>query len=217
MKRLILLAALCMLLGLVPRHASAQTCTASPSAMSFGSVSPIALSAVSATGSITVQCTWPVISLTPSVQICLNLAGPTVRAMTSGSNQLQYALYQDAAHSIAWGSTALGTTPIALILDKPANSSTGSVTVNYYGLVAANQPAVPTIGNSSTVYSDAVAQVTLNYSFFLLVSLGCGATTSSTSASAFAVNATVVNNCVISATNVAFAATGLLSSALSAR
>jgi spore coat protein U-like protein len=216
MKRLALLVILCALLGLLPRQASAQTCSATPSALSFGSVSPIALSAVPATGSIVVQCSWPALTLLPSVQVCLNLGNSPALAMANGSNTLQYGLYQDAAHSLAWGSTALGTTPISLILDKPLTSSTASATVNFYGQVNPNQPTVPTSGNSSTTYSQTVSQLTVNYAYFLLLSPGCAGATSSTSGAAINVSALVVNNCLISATNLAFASAGVLSSALSA-
>ncbi|MFM0396519.1 Csu type fimbrial protein [Paraburkholderia phytofirmans] len=216
MKRLLLLLALCALLGIVPRHASAQTCTASPSALSFGNVSPINLSAVAATGSVTVQCTWPAVTLTPSVQVCLNMGGTTPRYLSAGSNQLQYDLYQDAAHSLAWGSTTLGTTPISLTLQKPVSGTTASATVNFYGQIAANQPTVPTTGNSSTNYSQTLSQTSLTYAFYLLLGPTCAALTTSGGSFGFAVNATVVNNCLISATNIAFTSTGVLSSALNA-
>ncbi len=106
--------------------------------------------------------------------------------------------------------------PISLILNKPATGLSASSTVFYYGLVASNQPTVPTTGNSSTAYSETVAQLTVNYAFFLLLSPGCAGATSSTSGTAFNVGATVVNNCLISATNVAFTSQGVLNSALSA-
>ncbi|WCM20824.1 spore coat U domain-containing protein [Paraburkholderia bryophila] len=216
MKRLFLLLALCALLGFLPRAASAQTCTASPSALSFGNVSPIALSAVNATGSITVQCTWPAVTLTPNVQVCLNMGGTTPRYMTSGANQLQYNLYQDGGYSIAWGSSALGTTPISLILNKPLTDVTASATVNFYGQVSSNQPTVPTVNNASTAYSQLLSQTSLNYGFYLLIAPTCASLTTSAGSFAFTASATVINNCLISATNLAFTATGVLSSALSA-
>lgn len=216
MKRLIALLALCALLGIAPRHASAQTCTASPSALSFGNVSPINLSAVAATGSVTVQCTWPAVTLTPNVQVCLNMGGTTPRYLSVGGNQLQYDLYQDAAHSLAWGSTTLGTTPISVTLVKPLSGTSASATVNFYGQVTANQPTVPTSGNVSTTYSQTLSQTSLTYGFYLLLAPGCAALTTSAGSFGFTVNATVVNNCLISATNIAFASTGVLSSALNA-
>ena len=216
MRRLLLLLALCTLLGALPRQASAQTCNASPSALSFGNVSPIGLSAVSATGSVTVQCTWPAITLTPSVQVCLNMGGTTPRYLSIGSNQLQYGLYQDAAHSLAWGSSALGTAPISLTLTKPVSGTTASATVNFYGQITANQPTVPTTGNASTSYAQTLSQTSLTYGFFLLFEPGCAALTTSAGTFGFTVTATVINNCQISATNVAFTSTGVLNSALNA-
>jgi spore coat protein U-like protein len=216
MRRLLLLIALCALLGMLPRQASAQTCSASPSALSFGNISPISLSAVGATGSVTVQCTWPAITLTPSVQVCLNMGGTTPRYLSVGGNQLQYGLYQDAAHSLAWGSSALGTTPISLTLVKPVSGTTASATVNFYGQIVANQPTVPTTGNASTGYSQTLSQTSLTYGFYLLLAPGCAALTTSAGSFAFTATATVVNNCLISASNVAFTSTGVLNSALTA-
>ena len=216
MRRLVLLLALCALLGVLPQRASAQTCTASPSALSFGNVSPIGLSAVAATGTVSISCTWPAVTLTPSVQVCLNMGGTTPRALTIGANRLQYNLYQDAAYSLPWGSTTLGATPISVILNKPATGNTATTSVNFYGQITANQPTVPTIGNASTTYSQTLSQTSLNYGFFLLLAPGCAALTTSAGSFGFTASATVVNNCLISATNVAFTSTGVLSSALNA-
>lgn len=215
MRRLVFVLALLALLGLMPRQASAQTCSATPSALSFPTVSPIALTTVAGTGSILVQCTWPAVTLLTSVQVCLNMGGVTARTMLNGTSSLQYGLYTDSGHTIAWGSSPSGT-PISLTLNKPLTSSTASTTVNYYGLVAANQPTVPTIDNSNTVYSALDSQLTVNYAFYLLLSPGCAGATSSSAGGAFNVTATVVNNCLISATGVAFASSGVLNSALSA-
>ena len=216
MRRLVLLLALCALLGVLPQRASAQTCTASPSALSFGNVSPIGLSAVAATGTVSISCTWPAITLTPSVQVCLNMGGTTPRALTIGANQLQYNLYQDAALSLPWGSTTLGTIPISVTLNKPVTGNTATTSVNFYGQITANQPTVPTTGNASTTYSQTLSQTSLTYGFFLLLAPGCAALTTSAGSFGFTASATVVNNCLISATNVAFTSTGVLSSALNA-
>ena len=44
-----------------------------------------------------------------------------------------------------------------------------------YGQIAANQPTVPSVGNASTVYSQAFtgSQTSLNYSFYLLTPTPC--------------------------------------------
>lgn len=208
---------LCALFG-ASSGAHAQSCSASASAISFGSVSPIARSAVSATGTVSVTCTWTAITLTPDVLVCLNLGGTSPRDMANGTNQLIYDLYQDAAHSLAWGSIYSGTTPISLTLAKPALGTTATTSVTVYGQISANQPTVPTVSNASTVYSQGFGgnQTSLNYGFYLLGAPTCASLTATQGTFPFSASATVVNNCNISATNVSFAATGVLSNALSA-
>jgi spore coat protein U-like protein len=207
----------CLLAGMM-QGAHAQSCNASASAVNFGSVSPINRSAVSTTGTVTVTCTWPAITLTPNVEVCLNLGGTSPRALANGSNQMQYDLYQDAAHSLTWGSIYSGTTPISLALVKPLSGTTASASVTFYGQIAANQPTVPTVSNASTVYTQNFGgnQTSLNYGFYLLGAPTCASLTATESTFAFSASATVINNCNISATNVAFGAAGVLSSALSA-
>ena len=206
-----------LVLGM-PNRASAQSCSAVASAISFGSVSPISHAAVSATGSVSVTCTWPAITLVPNAQVCLNLGGTSPRSMTNGTNQLQYDLYQDAAHSLTWGSITSGTTPISLTLVKPALGTSVTQVVTIYGQIAANQPTVPTVGNASTIYTQGFSgsQTSINAGFYLLGAPTCASLTASAGAFPFNVTATVVNNCNISATNLNFAATGVLSSALNA-
>ncbi|CAN0625401.1 Spore coat protein U (SCPU) domain-containing protein [Burkholderia multivorans] len=218
MKRLVL-----MLLALVapsglPCRAQAQSCSATVSAIDFGSVSPIALGAVNTTGTVSVTCTWPLITLTPYVQVCLNLGGTSPRSLANGSNALQYDLYQDAAHSLAWGSIYYGTTPVSLTLSKPLLDTSATSTVTLYGQIAGNQPTVPTVNNSSTVYTQTFGGNTtsINYAFFLLGTPSCSSMTASDGTFPFSASATVVNNCYISATNLNFSATGVLNTALNA-
>lgn len=209
------LAALFLLIGQV---AHAQTCSATITTINFGNVNPISGAAVSASGSITVSCNWTIISLAPNAQVCLNLNAATPLSMTNGSNALQYGLYQDAADSIAWGSTTTGTTPISVTLVKPLIGTTASQTVSFYGLIAANQPLVPTVGDNSTVYSEAFSggQTALDYQYYLLGAPSCSAITTPATAFPFTVTATVVNDCLINANNLNFGTTGLLSSGINA-
>jgi spore coat protein U-like protein len=202
----------------VPERASAQSCSAVASAISFGSVSPISGAAVAATGSVSVTCTWPAITLVPNAQVCLNLGGTSPRSLTNGTNLLQYDLYQNAGHSLAWGSIYSGTTPISLTLVKPALGTSVTQSVTIYGQITANQPTVPTIGNASTLYSQTFggSQTSINAGFYLLGAPTCASLTASGGTFAFSASATVVNNCNISATNLNFGATGLLSHALNA-
>ncbi|MBD8898496.1 spore coat U domain-containing protein [Rhodanobacter sp. DHG33] len=210
--------ALLFMLLLVGGRVHAETCTATASSVSFGNVSPIAGTAVAASGTVSVTCTWSAITLTPSVQVCLNVGATSPRSMSDGASNLQYDLYQDAAHSLVWGSIYNGTTPIAVQLNKPATGTSASTTVSYYGLIAANQPTVPTVNNSSTVYTQGFGgnQTSLNYGFYVLIAPTCASLTTSNGTFPFTASATVVNNCLISATNVSFGSAGVLKSSLSA-
>lgn len=207
----------CLLL-LAGGRAHAETCTATASSANFGNVSPIAGTTVAATGTVSVTCTWSAVTLTPSVQVCLNVGAGSPRFMTNGANSLQYDLYQDAAHSLIWGSIYNGSTPISLQLSKPASGTSASATLTYYGLIAANQPTVPTVSNSSTVYSQGFGgnETSLNYGFYTLIAPTCASLTTPNGTFPFTVSATVVNNCLISATNVNFGTAGVLRSSLAA-
>jgi len=218
MRRILFLVFVVALVLGMPNRASAQSCSAVASAISFGSVSPISRAAVATTGSVSVTCTWPAITLVPNAQVCLNLGGTSPRAMTNGTNQLQYDLYQDAAHSQVWGAITSGTTPISLTLVKPAVGTSATQSVTIYGQIAANQPTVPTVGNASTIYTQVFSgsQTSINTGFYLLGAPTCASLTASSGTFAFSATTTVVNNCNISATNLNFSAAGVLSSALNA-
>lgn len=218
MRRLLLIVLVFGWMACAPQRGFAQSCSASASTIDFGSVSPISGAAVAATGTVNVSCTWPAVTLTPDVLVCLNLGGTSPRSLVNGSNSMQYDLYQDSGHTVTWGSIYSGTTPISVTLVKPLLGTTASTTVTFYGQIAPNQPTVPTVNNSSTLYSQNFggSQTSINYGFYALLAPTCSSLTSSNGTFPFTATATVVNNCLISTTNVAFAATGLLSAALSA-
>lgn len=202
----------------VPRHAHAESCTATASTVSFGSVRPISRAAVAATGTVNVTCTWTAVTLTPNVLVCLNLGGTSPRSLVNGSNAMQYDLYLDATHSVAWGSIYSGTTPASVTLVKPALGTSASATVTIYGQITANQPTVPTTGNSTTTYSQTFGGNTtsINTGFYLLGAPTCPSLTSPSGTFPFTVTANVVNNCNITATNVSFGTASVLSNTLSA-
>ncbi|MCA8296192.1 spore coat U domain-containing protein [Burkholderia sp. AU30198] len=197
--------------------AHAETCSVTAPAPNFGSVSPVALAAVTTTSTMTVTCTWSTVSLVPNVTVCLNLGGTSPRYLTNGSNQMQYDLYLDSGYTQSWGSTYSGTTPISVSLSKPLTGTTANTTVTIYGKIAANQPTVPTVGDASTVYAQNFggSQTSLNYGFYLLGAPTC-ASLATNGTFAFSATATVVNDCNITATNIAFAPVGVLASALTA-
>lgn len=219
MKRMFFLFVMAIVLSLsMSSRASAQSCTAVATDLNFGTVSPISRASSAATSTVSVTCTWPAVTLVPNAQICLNLGGTSPRQLLNGTNQMQYDLYSDAGHSVSWGSTAAGTTPISFTMSKPALSTTLTQPVTVYGQISANQPTVPSVGNVSTLYTQSFSgtQTSLNVGFYLL---GTGLACSTLAASGtfgFSANATVVNNCNISATNITFTPAALLNTALTA-
>ncbi|MBN3820440.1 spore coat protein U domain-containing protein [Paraburkholderia sp. Se-20369] len=201
----------------LPAHA--DSCTVSAQTTSFGSVSPISQLAYTTTSTVGVTCTWDTLSLNTTALVCLNLGVASPRAMTNGTNQMQYDLYQDNGYTQTWGAVASGTTPMSVTVAKPGLGTTANATLTVYGRIAPNQPTVPSVNNGSTLYSQTFAGNQASYSYnFALLGIQLVPCTSQASAGtfAYATNATVINNCVINATNVAFPATGLLNSALSA-
>lgn len=215
-KRALLMLGVCLALLFAAGSVRAQSCSAAVSAVSFASVSPVSNLAYTTTGSVNVTCTWPAVSLTPTVLVCLNLGGTAPHAMTNGANSLNYDLYQDMAHSQRWGSVYTGSTPISLTLTKPSGT-TLTQAVNFYGQVPAGQLTVPTVNNSTTTYTQSFsAETSINYSFYLLIAPTCASLTTSGGTFPFSVTASVVNNCNITATPVAFGATGVLRSAVTA-
>ncbi|VWC97862.1 lipoprotein [Burkholderia lata] len=214
---LLLFVAFAMWCG-VPHDAQAESCTATASTVSFGSVSPISRAAVAATGTVSITCTWSAITLTPSVLVCLNLGGTSPRSLVNGTNAMQYDLFLDGGHSVAWGSIYSGTTPASVTLVKPALGTSASATVTIYGQITSNQPTVPTTGNSTTTYSQTFGGNTtsINAGFYLLGAPSCASLTASNGTFPFSATANVVNNCNISATNVSFGTASVLSGALAA-
>ncbi|MDN7489567.1 spore coat U domain-containing protein [Burkholderia sp. AU45274] len=214
---LLLFVAFAMWCG-VPHDAQAETCTATASTVSFGSVSPISRASVAATGTVSITCTWSAVTLTPNVLVCLSLGGTSPRSLVNGNNAMQYDLYLDAGHSVAWGSIYSGTTPASVTLVKPALGTSASATVTIYGQITANQPTVPTTGNSTTPYSQTFGGNTtsINAGFYLLGAPTCASLTASNGTFPFSATANVINNCNISATNVSFGTASVLSGALTA-
>ncbi|MBN3800322.1 spore coat protein U domain-containing protein [Burkholderia sp. Ac-20392] len=214
---LLLFVAFAMWCG-VPHDAQAESCTATASTVSFGSVSPISRASVAATGTVSITCTWSAITLTPNVLVCLSLGGTSPRSLVNGTNTMQYDLFLDGGHSVAWGSIYSGTTPASVTLVKPALGTSASATVTIYGQITSNQPTVPTTGNSTTTYSQTFGGNTtsINAGFYLLGAPSCASLTASNGTFPFSATANVINNCNISATNVSFGTASVLSGALAA-
>lgn len=217
---------LLLTLGFCASAQATNSCTASSSGVAFGTISPIANIATSASGSITVTCTWDAATLLRYVLVCANLgtgdssSSAAPRSLANGSNLLSYNLYTDSAYSAIWGSTSntSATTPLSMTLSSTLAlvSTSSSATATIYGRVPAGQTTVPTVSNSSTVYSESFsgAYTRLDYQFYELIVPTCASMAAQTVRFPFVVNATVINNCNITTTPLSFGSTTVLNSAV---
>ncbi len=140
-------AALLLLLLMQSRGQAATNCTASATAIAFGTVS---FSAVASTGTVSVLCD----ANDGGISVALSAGGSgnyLNRKMSSGANVLQYNLYTNSAHSIVWGNGLGGTS-------TDSGSATKNVALNFtvYGYVPAQ--TLPAPGS----YSDTI-MVTVTY------------------------------------------------------
>jgi len=195
------------------------TCTASMTDLAFGTVDPQS-SQTDATASFTYTCNNSANS-TRSARVCFSIgdgaqgAGQTnPRQMLSGANVLTFQLYQNASHSLVWGSDFFGvfSTPLEATLTIPRRSNGGG-TATMYGRVTNNQTtAIP--GSYLDDFSGGHTAITVND-----VSGNTAPSTCDTAIAAsfpFQVTATVQNRCTVSATTLDFGTVGLLTSAKTA-
>ena len=224
-------AILAMLLFCLCSLARADSCTATLSNLSFGNVSPITGSDVTATATGNVSCSWnllaatpPFLLLFPNALVCVNIGidanstSGNPRALGNGSNRMQYNLYRDTTYATAsiWGATGVASapTPYAMTLTAPNLIIGGTINQSFtvYGKIpaGASLAAVPTSGNGNTVYSSSFTGVaTISYGFYNLIAPTC-ATASGSSSFTFTVSATAINDCTISAGGVGFGTSGVL-------
>jgi spore coat protein U-like protein len=134
--------ALFSMLLMMPFAAWGASCTASGTALAFGTYTGTQL-AVSAT--ITTSCPSGA-----SYQVGLNAgtgsgATTTTRIMTSSTQQLSYDMFQNSSHTMNWGNTS-GTDTVTV-------TGTGSKVTTVYGLLPASQSPTPgTYKDTITIY-----------------------------------------------------------------
>lgn len=231
MTRLLALAAAWWMLGM--GAARADSCSATMTDIVFANVSPIAASDTYASGTLTVSCTWGLLTgippqlLFPNVSVCVYLgsgSGGTQgqwRTMTGGTGRLPFNLYRDSSYAAAsvWGSPATPNSPTPLNLTMSAgllSIGTQSRSFTIYGKIPGGAlGGVGTVGNADTAFSsDFAGEAIVNYAFWSGAASPCTAGASSTVP--FRARATVVNNCVINASNLAFGASSVLTGAVRA-
>jgi spore coat protein U-like protein len=161
-----LLTLFALLLGAAPaRAAGGITCSsASMSALSFGTVNPLA-SQTDATATLSYSCSNSD-NKTHSALVCFHIGEPfgrqwNPRLMLSGSNTLQFQLYQDPGRTTIWGSLGFGSpTPLPVAITLTKNASTNG-TATLYGRVLGGQTSVIP-GSYADVYQTVDTAVSVN-------------------------------------------------------
>jgi spore coat protein U-like protein len=129
-----------MAAGVAPA-AMAQTCTASATAVAFGSYHPQSATALDASGTVTLQCAAHPVALLLGYTIALSAGGSGTfasRHLRAGASVLQYQLYANSTRTTPWGDGSGGTQLVAggLTLGLLAAAS---VPHTVYGRIPARQ------------------------------------------------------------------------------
>lgn len=133
-----LLAWLCM-----TGAARAQSCTASSTALAFGSYMTTQSSATTANATISVTCQATVAVLaTITTSVSPGSSGNAAsRTLTNGSNSLAYNVYTNPTYSQVWGDGTGGTSPVTASVLLSVGSATTTATA--YGQITALQNVAP--------------------------------------------------------------------------
>ncbi len=194
---------LTLLLGSAPVRAAGITCSsASMTNLVFGSVNPqSSLTSVSAT--LNYSCTNRDQNNIHSAMLCFSIGEPggrqtNPRLMSSGSNTLQFQMYQDASRTIVWGSQMFGSfrTPlqVSITLDR-GNGYNGTATL--YGQVLGGQTgAIP--GSYQDVYQNGDTALTINDAQSSTAPTSCGGSQASVYFP-FTVSGVVAKQCTVTA------------------
>ena len=182
-------------------HAQITCTSASMGTLAFASVNPLS-SQTSSTATFTYTCKNSSINRTYSATVCFSIGEPNSgktnpRQMTSGSNTLQFDLYQDASHTVIWGSQWWGSnTPLIVNLTLAPRASTTN-TATLYGMIYPNQTAaIP--GTYTDDYTNVDTATTVNDQQGSTAPGTCGGSGSSPYF-AFNVTASVQKMCTVSA------------------
>lgn len=215
-------------MGLILLVATPQTalaadpvvCSASmPGGINFGTLDVLNTSDTDVSGSLNITCTSNV-NTNYYVTVCFNIGdgqGPVTagrRVMKNGANSLTYQLYSDTPRSQIWGSATSANFPNPVRLDfylRKNRSYSESIPV-YARLFGSQTNSV--VGN----YTDAYASPVVRISGELNTNANSGNCQASGEDaglfSAFNVVAVVQSSCLVSATDLDFGTTALLSSAV---
>jgi len=195
------LCGLLLLLGPIAAHA--QTCTASFANVAFGSISTVSSNPTDLVGNSTINCSG---FSTPYVNVCLSLGDP--RTMNGpSSSTLSYDLYVDSARSQRWGSVWAGPTATWITATIALSGGKGNASVPFYARVFGNQGSAVAGAYSQTFTGSWTGVQGIAFSSGSPV---CTSSTTQYGTFSLTLTATVVAECLISATNIDFGQVGLI-------
>jgi spore coat protein U-like protein len=198
----------CGLLRMAPVQAAPTTCSATVTTLAFGTVNPQS-SLTYSTATLTYSCTTTS-NNADFIAACFRIpAGPFDSANANPRNMedvllqlLQYQIYQDAAHTMPWGSISgtLGTQLYVPVM-VPANGTTTGTATLYGEVLAGQTTAVPgsyqeSITNGQINVSDGGSQYPSN----------CNGGNVQATDFTVTVTATVTTPCTVSASPLSFGA-----------
>lgn len=202
----------CGLFHPAPAHATISCSQTSMTNVSFGVVDPQS-SNTAVTAVLSYACTNSNVGNgTRSATVCFSIGEPggaqtNPRVMTSatGGNKLQFQLWQDAGHTIIWGSQFFGSpTPAQVNITLAKGASTQNATITLYGQVLGNQNTAAA-GSYSDVYATGDTAVTVNEVSGSTAPGSCSGTQTG-NYFPFTVSATIQKACTVTANNVSLGA-----------
>ena len=195
-----------------PQSASAQSCTTTVTAVSFGNADVTAATPTDTTAELKVSCSGYAAGTTLLACPALGagsggvVSGRRVMLRFSGSQTLDYELYSNSGRTQVWGSAAV---PQMIVIN---NSGSGEATATIFARVFGGQSSVP-VGSYSSTFSG--SDVSVRYGL-QTGSETCASTLTGTATASFAVTATVTPQCTLTTTNINFGTVGALSNPVTA-
>jgi len=203
----VLLLAVGSLFHVAPARAAGITCSsASMGPVSFGTINPLS-SLDTTTATLAYSCRNTA-GNTHSARICFSIGEPggaqtNPRQMSSGSNKLNFQLYQDAGYTTVWGSEFFGSiTPLTVPITLGPGASFTNKPATLYAQVL-NGQTTAVAGGYTDSYQTGDTAVTVNDVQGSTAPSGCGGAQAGVYFP-FLVSATVQKNCAVAANDLTF-------------
>lgn len=179
---------------------AAQTCSASASDISFGTVDVLSGASASTAGALNISCSG---TANQTVRVCVNIAGTMIggrryMSASGSSSNFFYDVFQDAGLSALWGSYLQGGTGVQI--DVALNpSGAGSASRSIYAEVYGSQQSVQ-VGSYTAPFTGNTANITFAYG----TGFSCNVISTNETPMNFTASANVAANCNVTATTLDF-------------